>query len=69
MSRTCSMTLCPADAHHTLTYDYESHVAAIGPLSPEPSPNGHDLCLAHSERWTPPVGWSVIRFHRDFEER
>ncbi len=62
MSRTCNMALCPAEAAHTLTYDYETLVAVIGPLSPEATAVGHDLCAAHSQRWVPPQGWELVRY-------
>ncbi len=34
---------------------------AIGPLSPDADPNSYDLCQFHSERLTPPSGWTLYR--------
>ena len=34
----------------------------MGPLSATKEPHTYDLCQAHSERLTAPVGWSVVRY-------
>ncbi len=38
---------------------YEAKVVVVGDLSPEPNPNLVDLCSAHVERLTPPMGWRI----------
>lgn len=59
--RLCSKAGCAREAVATLTYDYGDRMAAIGPLSPDGDPNGHDLCALHTERLSVPRGWVVVR--------
>ncbi len=63
------MALCPAEAAHTLTYDYETLVAVIGPLSPEVTALGHDMCEPHAVRWVPPQGWELVRYRDALDGR
>lgn len=63
------MALCPAEAAHTLTYDYETLVAVIGPLSPEVTALGHDLCEPHAVRWVSPQGWELVRYRDALDGR
>jgi len=61
MNRPCSKQACAAPAAFTLTYDYESQVAAIGPLSPSLQSEGYDLCQPHAVSFSAPRDWRVIR--------
>ena len=60
-SRKCSRASCTSAAIKTLTYIYSDSTAVLGPLSTYAEPHNYDLCAAHSERLTVPVGWSVIK--------
>ena len=61
MNRPCSKQGCASEAAFTLTYDYESQIAAIGPLSPSIQSEGYDLCPAHARSFSAPREWRVIR--------
>jgi Protein of unknown function (DUF3499) len=61
LARVCSRPGCSRAAVRTLTYDYGDGQMALGPLSPEPSPHGYDLCDSHVTRLTAPVGWELVR--------
>ena len=45
----------------TLTYAMADRTAVIGPLSPDRTRSGYDLCADHAERFTVPKGWELIR--------
>ena len=45
-----------------MTYVYADQEAVVGPLSVTKEPHTYDLCQAHSERLTAPVGWRVVRY-------
>lgn len=36
---------------------------ALGPLMPERTEGGYDLCDVHASRLQPPAGWTVVQ-HR-----
>ncbi|HZP90667.1 MAG TPA: DUF3499 family protein [Actinomycetota bacterium] len=57
--RTCAKMRCTAEAVATVGLSYEGRVVVVGNLVPEPNPNLVDLCSAHLERLTPPIGWRV----------
>ena len=59
--RTCSRASCTKAAIKTLTYVYSDSTAVLGPLATYAEPHNYDLCAAHSERLTVPVGWQVIK--------
>ncbi len=59
--RTCSKVACGGEAVATLTYVYADSMAVLGPLSGKPEPHSYDLCAAHAESLTPPLGWQVVR--------
>ena len=61
VSRRCSRASCTSAAIKTLTYIYSDSTAVLGPLSTYAEPHNCDLCAAHSERLTVPVGWNVIK--------
>lgn len=60
-SRTCSRPGCTRPAGSTLTYDYASSTAVLGPLAVYAEPHSYDLCDTHAARLTAPRGWDVIR--------
>ena len=60
--RLCSKSSCAVPASATLTYVYADQEAVVGPLSTVREPHTYDLCQAHSDRLTGPVGWRVIRY-------
>ncbi|MGV9183468.1 DUF3499 domain-containing protein [Arcanobacterium canis] len=66
--RRCSRKNCPNPAVATMTYGYDEATAVIGPLSPMLQPGTIDLCQAHAQSVTMPVGWQVIRLQTEFEE-
>ncbi|MFC0582038.1 DUF3499 domain-containing protein [Micrococcoides hystricis] len=58
--RSCSRNGCVNPAVSTLTYDYAGATAVLGPLSIYAEPHCYDLCAAHAERFSAPIGWEVI---------
>ncbi len=40
---------------------YAESTAVIGPLATAAEPHTYDLCVAHAERLTAPVGWDLMR--------
>jgi hypothetical protein len=65
--RLCSKNSCHELATATLTYVYSDQEAVVGPLSERKEPHSYDLCHTHSERFTAPQGWRILR-HRPFPE-
>jgi len=59
--RQCSRTACGQLAVATLTYVYADSTVVLGPLSQLAEPHAYDLCAAHAERLTAPLGWEVVR--------
>jgi len=41
-----------------MTYDYASRMAWLDDLEAETDPNQYDLCPAHAEGLSVPVGWA-----------
>jgi hypothetical protein len=41
-----------------MTYDYASHAAWLDDLAAERDPNQYDLCPAHADRLSVPLGWA-----------
>ena len=60
-SRRCSRPACQRAAVHTLTYVYRDSTAVLGPLAAYVEPHCYDLCAAHADRMTVPLGWEVVR--------
>ena len=60
-SRSCSRPGCARAAAATLTYEYASSTAVLGPLAVYAEPHSYDLCDRHAERLTAPRGWDVVR--------
>ncbi len=60
-NRRCSRTACKQPAICTLTYVYRDSTAVLGPLASYVEPHCYDLCAAHAERLTAPLGWEVVR--------
>jgi len=63
--RRCSRTACGRPSVATLTYVYADSTAVLGPLARYAEPHTYDLCQAHSERLTAPLGWEVVRLALD----
>ncbi len=59
MSRHCARPGCNASAEATLTYDYEARVAWVELLACEAHPMAYDLCGAHADRMSVPMGWAL----------
>lgn len=57
--RTCAKMRCDAEPVATVSLRYEEREVAIVDLIPERDRNLLDLCRAHVDRMTPPVGWRV----------
>jgi hypothetical protein len=55
--RRCSRGGCRWPASASLTYAYLKRVVWIEDLTPQPHPAVYDLCAAHAERLSVPVGW------------
>lgn len=55
--RRCSRNGCRWPASASLTYAYAQSVVWIEDLTPQPHPAVYDLCAAHAERLSVPVGW------------
>jgi hypothetical protein len=66
LSRQCSRTACSGGAVATLTYVYSDQTAVLGPLATYAEPHTYDLCAAHAEGQTVPLGWEVIRLATEF---
>jgi hypothetical protein len=58
MARHCSRPGCASGPSATMTYDYASRTAWLDDLAPDADPNQYDLCPAHAERLSVPVGWA-----------
>jgi hypothetical protein len=50
---------CDAEPVATVALGYTERQVVITELSAERDPNVLDLCRAHVDRMTPPLGWSV----------
>jgi hypothetical protein len=55
--RRCSRNGCRWPASASLTYAYAQRVVWIEDLTAQPHPAVYDLCAAHAERLSVPVGW------------
>ena len=67
LARRCSRTPCGRPAVATLTYVYADQTAVLGPLATYAEPHAYDLCDAHSERLSAPLGWEVLRLPIDHD--
>lgn len=56
--RRCTRNGCRWPASASLTYAYVKRVAWIEDLTPLPHPAVYDLCAAHAERLSVPLGWA-----------
>ena len=57
--RTCAKMRCGHEPVVTVSLSYGERQVVIGDLRPERDPNLLDLCREHTDRMTPPVGWTV----------
>jgi Protein of unknown function (DUF3499) len=64
-ARRCSRPACKHPAVYTLTYVYRDSTAVLGPLAAYVEPHCYDLCAAHADRLTAPLGWDVVRLPVD----
>ena len=64
-TRGCSRTACGLAGVSTLTYAYADRTAVLGPLATFAEPHSYDLCRAHAETLSAPVGWEVVRLAPD----
>lgn len=55
--RRCIRAGCRWPASATLTYSYDKSTVWVEDLLPQRQPNTYDLCAAHAERTTVPIGW------------
>jgi len=65
--RRCTRTACGRPAVATLTYVYSDSTAVVGPLATYAEPHSYDLCDAHADRLTAPLGWEVVRLDIEAE--
>lgn len=65
--RQCSKPACTGDAVATMTFNQSDHMVVIGPLATRATPYSYDLCQRHVERFTPPIGWEIIRLQTKFD--
>ncbi len=65
--RQCSRPACAKPALWTLTYVYAESMVVLGPLATYAEPHCYDLCAAHADRLTAPLGWEVLRLATDPE--
>jgi len=63
--RRCSRTACARAAAATLTYVYGDQTAVLGPLATFAEPHSYDLCPAHADTLSAPLGWEVLRLAPD----
>lgn len=56
--RRCIRNGCRWPASATLTYTYGKQTVWVEDLLPQKQPNTYDLCAAHAERTTVPIGWT-----------
>jgi hypothetical protein len=57
MQRHCARPGCASPAITTLAYDYAAGTVWIDHLSDESHPMTHDLCGAHADSLSVPLGW------------
>jgi hypothetical protein len=58
--RTCAKMRCGAEPVATVALLYTAREVVVTELTPTRDPNLLDLCRAHVDRMTPPLGWAVI---------
>lgn len=58
--RGCQRPGCERSAFATVVFDYAAQAAAVGPLRPEKTGQGVDLCHEHAAGFTTPAGWEVL---------
>jgi hypothetical protein len=58
--RSCAKMRCGAEPIATVALIYTAREVVVAELTPARDPNLLDLCRAHVDGMTPPLGWSVI---------
>ncbi|MBK5224546.1 MAG: DUF3499 family protein [Acidimicrobiia bacterium] len=59
MTRVCSRPGCSAPASVTFSFEPAKLTVWIGDLSDDDTGPGHDLCVEHGDRLSPPRGWTL----------
>lgn len=49
--------------------DYDAQTAVLGNLSPSRDPRSVDLCRRHSDGFSAPNGWNLVRYRKHTDER
>src|SRR4026209_1890278 len=57
--RTCAKMRCGYEPVVTVSLSYGERQVVIEDLRPERDPNLLDPCREHTERMTPPAGWTI----------
>jgi hypothetical protein len=57
--RSCAKMRCGAEPVATVALVYAAREVVVADLAPDRDPNLLDLCRAHVDRMTPPLGWTV----------
>jgi Protein of unknown function (DUF3499) len=57
--RTCAKMRCSHEPVVTVSLSYAERQVILAALTTERDPNLLDLCREHTDRMTPPVGWTV----------
>jgi hypothetical protein len=60
MTRVCARPGCGDTATATFVYDYRDRVTWLDGLAGERHPMAYDLCPAHADALTVPLGWRLI---------
>jgi hypothetical protein len=58
--RVCAKLCCRTEATVTVALRYGAREVVVGALTPETDPALVDLCLEHTDRLTPPIGWRIV---------
>jgi hypothetical protein len=62
--RSCAKMGCRQPATATIGIRYAARELVVGDLLPQQDPNLMELCEGHSERMTPPFGWTRVDARR-----
>jgi Protein of unknown function (DUF3499) len=62
--RSCAKTGCRKPAAATIGIRYAARELVVADLIPQQDPNLMELCEDHTERMTPPFGWTLVDTRR-----
>ena len=51
---------CGVEPVATISLRYQDHEVVVSPLPPERDPALLELCREHTDKMTPPLGWSLV---------